>query len=590
MKKKVCLLCTFIVLCFIGILMFIKQRPSVRLKLSDDDSVVLSIEANGSKQDLYPYENPIDGKSYFFLPSYTKNSRIHIDKAIDDSLALHGYQTVFMHSSDIPAIFIETDSGSMDYLDKDKNNEESGNINIIEENGNTVYRGKLERISGRGNSSWEQYPKKSYAIKLDTAKALLGMDAGKKWCLLPIWREEARMSTKLALDIASELGLEYTPQCTWVDLYLNGEYNGNYLLCEAVAIGEGRVDINNLEKENKANNPDILEAASFSGASYKGYELTNGDNVEGGYLVEKDYSLYYDEGTSGFITDSGYCFTLKSPEHASREQVEYIKGYFQDIENMILNNEPDYDNYIDLESFAARFLLDEISLNFDANVTSMYFYKEKNSDLLYAGPVWDYDSSMGWGKLGSGEWTDYEQTTLNTLRDEELNWYPMLYQDSAFYNQVVTDFESLLPYMEKIIETTIDEYADIIRASSLMDEVRWQNAYTDSNERGHYETYYNNVRYLKFFLSKRLNYLCGRWQVPYKEFSTYSTGETHEITFVHNGTVVETRLVQDGDTLTELPYLDEERYFGWSWYNPQNKIYRGKLPIYESCTFYAREK
>ena len=621
MKKKALLICAFAALCCAALLMFISQQPQIQLHINNDNSLMLTIHSNGTEKKIYPYENSNDGKSYFFLPSYVKTNTISVAKLNNKEIEINGekikshvqfnwsdtesydiaitasdgsvlqqYQTSFMKSANLPAIFIDTDSGSMEYLHKNKNNEEGGSISIIEESGNMEYSAKLDRISGRGNSSWDAYPKKPYAIKLKTPKALLGMDAGKKWCLLPVWREEVRMSTRLAFDIANELGLEFTPECKWIDLYLNGEYNGNYLLCEAVAIGDGRVEINNLEKENKANNPDILEAANFTEDSYKGYELTNGDNIDGGYLVEKDYFLYYNEDNAGFLTDSGYCFTLKSPEHASREQVEYIREYFQTIENMIVNGEPDYDNYIDLDSFAARFLVDEISLNFDTNVTSMYFYKEKNSNLLYAGPVWDYDSSMGWGKLGSGEWADYEQTTLNVLRDEELNWYQLLFQNETFYNQVITDYEKLLPYMETLIESTIDEYANTVQASTLMDETRWQNSYIDSNERGHYETFDNNVRYLKFFLAKRLNYLCNKWQIPYKEFTTYSTGIQHEITFVHDGEVVETRLVMDGEELTDLPYLDEEKYFGWSWYNVQNKVYRGKLPIYEDCTFYAREK
>lgn len=621
MRKRIYLLGAIALLCCTGFFILMTKKPSTMLHFNQDGGIVLSINSTGSRYTLYPYENPDDGITYFFLPSYVKNSSVYIDKPKNCTITLNGkpiknrrsfdftgkevheisvakdggetiseYRAAFMRSADIPAVFIETDSHDTEYLNRNKNNEDTGYIRILEENGNIQYSGKLERISGRGNSSWEQYPKKSYAIKLDSAKALLGMDAGKKWCLLPLWREEVMQSTRLAFEIAAELGLEYTPECAWADLYLNGEYNGCYLLCEAIAAGDGRVEINNLEKENKANNPDILEAASFTESDYKGYELTNGSNTDGGYLVEKDYSLYYDEDSSGFVTDSGYCFTLKSPEHASRAQVKYIRDYFQKIEDMILDGEPDYGNYIDLESFAARFLVDEITLNFDSNVTSMYFYKEENSNLLHAGPVWDYDSSMGWGKLGTGEWTDYEQSTLNPLREEELNWYPALYRDEAFYNEVTGKFEKLLPYMETLLNTTIDQYADTLRASVAMDAARWHNAYEKSNERGHYETYDNNVRYLKFFLSNRLNFLCKRWNISYKEFAACTTGEMHEIKFVHNGEVVETRQVMDGDALTELPYLDEEHYFGWSWYNAENKVYRGKLPIYEDCTFYAREK
>lgn len=339
------------------------------------------------------------------------------------------------------------------------------------------------------------------------------------------------------------------------------------------------------------NNPDIENASAFQEDTYKGYELENGDNVDGGYLVEKDHSSYYERGT-GFITDAGYCFTLKSPEHASREQVEYIKGYFQTIENMILSGNPDYENYIDLDSFAARFLVDEISLNFDSNVTSMFFYKEQGSDLLYAGPVWDYDGSMGEGNSGwcEGLWVNYEWSTLNGFREsEELNWYRMLYQNERFYNQVISDYTKILPYMENLLNSTIDEYADTIRASVRMDEVRWQNEDITDDKPGHFMEFDNNVRYLKYYLVNRLNYLCERWGVPYKKLVFEGNGEQHEVTFIWDNEIVETRMILDGETIQELLYLDEEKYWGW-YYTYSNEKYRNQLPVYESCTLFAMEK
>lgn len=249
---------------------------------------------------------------------------------------------------------------------------------------------------------------------------------------------------------------------------------------------------------------------------------------------------------------------------------------------MIAGGNPDYEHYIDLKSFSARFLVDEISLNFDANVTSMFFYKNKDSDLLYAGPVWDYDSSMGWGKVGP--FSDYEESTLNNIRDDDLKWYQLLYfLNEEFYRQVVSDYEKLLPYFETLLDSTIDEYADTVRASSLMDAVRWQAASDDMQ--GHYVDFDNNVRYLKFFLAKRLNYLCEKWQIPYQEFATESNGLTHTVTFICDNDMIETKYVTDADILTELPYLDESLYDGWYYGTIK---YNGKIPIYEDCTLYAR--
>lgn len=621
MKKKALRLCAFILISFFGIMLFLSEKETAELRINDKNSIYLTIDSNGGNKEFYPYENPIDGLTYFFLPSYMHDNIIYIQPSPGRAISINGapvktrhkiewqnneiykitvadnttntlspeYQVVFMKSANIPAIFIETQSGSMDFLHSNKENKETGQICIIEENGNLEYNGKLESISGRGNTSWG-YDKKPYSIKLQKEKALLGMDQGKKWCLLPIFAEKNRMNTKVALDIASELGLAFTSECTWIDLYLNGEYNGNYLLCEAIAVEDGRVEINNLEAQNRANNPNIDEADTFVTDSYKGCLLTNGGNIDGGYLVEKDVPSYYANEKSGFQTESGAYFSLKSPEHASKEQVEYIMNYFQTIENMINTDTPDYDNYIDINSFAARFLVDEISLNYDANVTSMFFYKDNNSSLLFAGPVWDYDGSMGWGKEDLHERCDYEQSIFN-VRDgiNTLNWYQQLYRNKKFYNRMTTDFENLLPYMETLLESKIDEYADYIRDSAQMDRMRWQYAYANTTNQGHYIDFDNNVKYLKYFLANRLNYLCEKWQISYKEFTSTGNGELHNVSFIVDNVCVETRMVQDGESMVSLPPLDETKYSGW-YFTFNREKYFNNLPIYEDCTLYAKEK
>lgn len=623
MKKRMLLLCTLCIFCFIGsILMICLNKTQLTLRIDDNSQLSLVLGTHGAENILYPYQNPTDGITYFFLPSYAADNTITVQNLSRNDILFNGeyassnftfrrhheghfelsilplphvhpkqhtYQIVFMQSSNIPAIFIETESGSMAYLNEDKSNSESGQICILDTDGNTTYSDHIEHISGRGNSTWF-YDKKPYTITLQNASPLLGMDQGKKWNLLPVVRESNHMSTKISLDIASALGLAFTSKCTWIDLYLNGEYNGNYLLCEAVSVENGRVEIHNLEKENQSKYDNLENAPVFANAFYKGYDLTNVTNTNGGYLIEKEHTQRFDEEACGFITNSNAYFVLKSPEHASQEQVKYIYDYFQTIEDMILNGVPDYENYIDLPSFAARFLVDEITLNFDANITSMFFYKDKSNNLLYAGPVWDYDGSMGY----VDGWNDYERSSLDNPRMFSLNWYHSLYMNPQFYDQVVTDFTNPLPYMETLLDSKIDEYADMIRASVSMDEVRWQNMYSaipNANmlypNRSPYLNFDNRIRYLKYFLSNRLNFLCQKWNISYKQFTAPCTDELHEVVFFYHDSVIEKRLVPDGNTVADFPNVvnTETRWI----FSSNGQIYNDKLPIYEDCTLYALE-
>lgn len=546
----------------------------------------VEVYADNAVETIEPWYNEVDGKHYFFLPAFAGKSEAY--EELEET-----YGAEFLQSENIPAVFVTTESGSMAYLEEDKENEETGTISIICADGSMEYNGTLERISGRGNTSWEKYSKKPYTISLKEAAPLLEMGSGKKWYLLPVWREGSRMNTKIVFDMAEALGLSYTPECTWIDLYFNGEYAGNYLLCESVSVGKGRVDIYDLEKENQVLNDNIREAETFDLGNRKGYEIKSSSDVTGGYLIEKDLPDYYVSERCGFVTDAGKQFTIGAPKHASEEQVVYIADYVQQIEDMILAHDTAYTAYIDMGSFAGRFLVDEISLNCDANITSMFFYKDKDDALLYAGPVWDYDGAMGEVNSGwlEGHGVDYTGSITEPFRNESdlLGWYESMYEDEVFYEEVRALYEESLPGLQTLLENRIDEYAAQILASANMDFIRWQNENKKDDYPGHYRNYENNVRYLKYFLANRLNYLNERWGIDYEVFEVPKSGEQHQVVFKNGESIVEIRAVQDGDVITEPPELDGERYWGW-YYEHSNEKLRDKIPVYEDIVLFAREK
>lgn len=619
MRKKMWLFLSLAILLLLGSILIRKGDEKIQLQLDEDSGISLLLTTGSKQETICPWFNDGDGRYYFFLPSFSNEKKIHIKGAHDKIEYLDGnriesgryftyeeeniyhlkvtdknaeviqeYDIVMLKSENLPAVFIKTDSGNMAYIHQDKMNEEAGKIDIIKANGMVDYAGGLERISGRGNSTWE-YEKKPYAIKLMEAKPLLGMDQGEKWCLLAGWREGAKLNSKIAFDMAEEIGLAYSPQCTWIDLYLNGEYAGIYLLTESISVGEGGVEISNLEKENKANNSDIDNADVFEENGMKGYIINNGKNITGGYLIEKDTTSYWNNVSAGFTTDSEDKFSIKSPKHASKEQVTYIYNYIQKINDLISSGDTEYRNYIDSDSFSKKFIVDEIALSHDVNVTSMYYYKEKNDDLLYAGPVWDFDGAFGEGNSGWGEghWVNYEESLINPFFGETLDWYSKLYADEDFKAQVIETYEEFLPYLEYILEVKIDQYADWIRKSVQLDKFRWQYIDISDDKPGHYVEFDNNVRYLKYFLANRLNYLNQRWDVPYKEFSVPVNEDLHEVMFMQDGEIIEIREIMDGQTIETLPYLDEEIYWGW-YFSYSNEKFRSQLPIYEDVVFYAR--
>lgn len=585
MKKKVQLLLMLVILLLVGGFLIVSERQNLQLELGSDNDISVLITMNYKQQRVYPWYNVSDGRYYFFLPAFCKSDVISLNSVdrnnimslnnmpvrsgsklewqeeniyqleIQSENVVADYDIIFLRSENLPAVFIDTDSGSMEYLHQNKDNEEKGNINIITANGNVEYRGRLAKISGRGNSTWDK-EKKPYSIELKEEKPLLEMESGDKWCLLTGWYEGAKLNTKIGFDMAEAIGLA-GPQCTWIDLYLNGEYAGLYYLAEPVSV--------------------VKKYAEISG---------------GGYLIEKDFSSYRSDDEPGFVTSRGNDFTINSPKHASDNQVTSISRYVQQIDDMISNGNIEYREYIDLSSFARKFIVDEIALSHDVNATSMYYYKEKDDDLIYAGPVWDFDNAFGESNSGwtDGHWVDYEWSAIYSVRDGgELDWYAKLYEDDWFRTRIIEAYTELLPYMKEILEVKIDEYADRIEKSVQLDRIRWQNVSISQGSPGHFLDFDNNVRYLKFFLANRLNYLNRRWNVSYQDFLLPESVGSHEVFFFLDGEIIETREIRDGQTLEVLPDLDEDIYLGW-YYSYNDEKYRVHLPVYEDTSFYARRR
>lgn len=585
MKKTLQLGCLSALFILFGCFIFSMQNRTVQFQTDENNMPVLSLKADDSSKQIQPWLDESSGLYYFFLPSFVSDNRIFCDNINNGDISIDGlslskwssftwetgtaytlgckgqtYEVVFMKSANLPTLFIDTKSGSMEYLNADKANEETGSICLINQTKNVEYQGKLKKISGRGNSTFST-SKKAYSFTLKDSRALCGLDSGKKWNLLAMYYEYDKIHTKLVYDMADFLNMEYNPGCTWVDLYCNGEYQGLYLLTEAVTVADGRVEIHNLDKENDGNS-----------------------NISGGYLIEREIAERLEAEEVGFTTDTcNYLFTLKSPKEPSSDELNYIKGYVQNIENLLLAGDESYKDYIDIDSFAKQFLIDKIVLNPDAMKMSAFYYKDRNSDLLKAGPLWDYDRAFG---TSLPDYTASIEGYPNSMND----WYMPLYNDTEFRSKMIDYYTQLLPFFEDMLNNRIDEYVQILSSSVNMDTTL-RPISTTQNDMMSYMEYESYVKYLKYFLANRLNYLNELWNISYDAFEVPpSTGEEHTVQFImDDGTLLETYSVKDGGCLETTPSLDYEVYSGWQFFQT-GKLYNNTIPIYEDITFYAKRK
>lgn len=598
MRKTIWLLMFFCVLLASGIFLYSKQQRNVQFGIDEQGEIFVSVRCGGQEEAIYPWYSEAEGCYYFFLPSFVDDEKIYCDVIeggsvlVDEQPLKKGglfrwregeqyefvcagveWQVQFMRSANLPSIFLKTDNGDIAYLNEDKAHETSGEIIVADHIGNVQYAGRVARVSGRGESSWLM-PKKSYNIRLEEAEALCGLSKGKRFCLLAMYREGTKMNSVIAYQLAEQLSMEYVTGVEWVDVWIDGRYAGLYLLAESVSVGEGRVEITDLDQNRSGQVDENGAYLSFEEDNLKGYLTDAPDDLSGGYLVEKEFSFRYGEGNVGFLLDSGNCFVVKEPDFASYDEVDYIRNCFERVEQSIINGNPDYAGLIDLDSFVERFLVEELTLNYDAGRTSTYFYKKQGDDRLYAGPVWDYD--LTFGKRNS----DYADSLLDQQLTEVLDWYDYLYEDDQFYQRMKEKYESVLPWFEWLLKEGIDEYAQCIRASERMDAVLWESNLPLIEREGIYLSFENDVRYLKYFIANRLNYLNERWGIDHEPFALMGNGEYHTVTFSIDGWVEEKMDVLDGTPIEELPTLNPELYDGWIFAHSGQK-YDPAIPILE---------
>ena len=266
----------------------------------------------------------------------------------DDS---HLYQI-----TNLPTVSIHTQDGVIPY---DKVRQIVSQLTIISDDGTNLL-SESGTTRERGNAS-RNFPKKPYRIKFDKKQHVLDAPGkAKKWTLINNYGDKTLMRNLLAFELSQRMGMPYTPYGTAVDVLLNGEYKGCYQLCDQVQVQKNRVNIT---------------------------EMTSSDNegvaLTGGYFLEID--AYADQEKSWFRSNNRNPVTIKSPEEDSitTQQRNYIRNYFNKMESQ-------WETYLDKNTFLRHFLVGELSGNTDT-YWSVFMYKERDDDMLYTGPVWDFD-------------------------------------------------------------------------------------------------------------------------------------------------------------------------------------------------------
>ena len=241
-------------------------------------------------------------------------------------------------------------------------------------------------IKGRGNSTWRRdkkpynitFYKKSDYDKKKNVELIDGVES-KKWSLLANYMDNSLLRNKVGLDLADALGIGLKTE--FVDLYMNGEYLGNYLLTP----------------KNDYEAPD------------GGYVLENDNYVEGeGGDPQFDLEGMVELGEILNVTKTltifdGYynCMTVKDigdDAADAGETPDTIKDYVSRAWSAVLDRDSEeYQKYFDIDSWGKMYLMYEFCKTYDCLAGSILMHRDglTDADKLIAGPAWDLDTCIG---------------------------------------------------------------------------------------------------------------------------------------------------------------------------------------------------
>ena len=363
------------------------------------------------------------------------------------------------------------------YLQADKANSVAAAGAVAYRNG-TVNDCDIKKMKGRGNTSWNA-DKKGFNVTFTDTIELAGMAKCKKFSLISNFQDAAMMRNRILYDMSDAVGIPYASDSRFIDLYTNGIYQGTYQMCEKIEVGK-----NSLMPDIAAD--DYLDSE------------TGDVKTDFSFVAEIDPSPAADD--FHFTVQNGCNLTMKSPEpDATDANIAKVRGYvknkFNAMWSKLISNAADLNDYIDLDSLAKVYLINELGKNWDSGAASFFLVYKPDRDGSYkffASPVWDYDNSLGNARGVSGDLrrlncSDYELPSgwWSAIKGGQgsNNFLSNSAKSSVVMNVVYKVwFEDFLPAIETLASTGVssgelyscDVYADILRGTAGMNYKIWE--------------------------------------------------------------------------------------------------------------------
>ncbi|MDE7081135.1 MAG: CotH kinase family protein [Muribaculaceae bacterium] len=312
-------------------------------------------------------------------------------------------------------------------------------------------------IRGRGNHTWYNLPKKSYKLKFSKKASLLGMPAHKHYALIcydPFYTS-MWLAPLVGMQVSRLVQPDWVPRMEPVEVVLNGEYRGLYLLVESIKVDPNRLDITVQEEESE-------DPATVSSGWV--VELDNQDD---------EFQISIPCGnTKGVLR-----VTYKEPEALSDMQLQWLTSEFTHLNDLIENplDHPHerWTDHFDVPSIARYMVIRELLHDLDGYSGSQYFHRDLGSDKWVAGPMWDMEF---WPDPKPAWIADYSRWSL-------LNWIPYMMKSAMLNDCFRQEWTRFYHGNFQQIFDFIDDIEATYLAADLANTARWPEEYYSLDEK-----------------------------------------------------------------------------------------------------------
>src|SRR5690625_4412854 len=359
-----------------NITLYAKVLETINANIYRDDQLVSNfIYLN--KEEYQPLRLGYKFLGLYFDNDFNEPLDYELTKS-DENITL--YEKWELEERNIPIMTIDIDKDINDVNRDDYNDAKVSLFNLEEEY-------ELDNLDahfrGRGNSSWEKFDKKGFKLKFDKKQSLFGKAKNKHYALVAEGYDTTLTKNKVAYTLGAKVlsNIEYSTEAHLIDLYINKEYYGIYILIEHRRVGKGRVDIES--EYGEIDTGYLLEYdARAAVGNIEGIDYFTIPQLRHPFLVKYPKPKNYE--SKGNITELEF-----------RSQIFFIQSYLKEaLEALYSGDKELIDQYFDIPSVVDMYILQEYIKNYDSGWSSQYMYK-KPGGKLYFGPPWDFDITAG---------------------------------------------------------------------------------------------------------------------------------------------------------------------------------------------------